>query len=153
METNHDLREQLVNTMSQMKLPWESTPEDFFILVFMMCSASNQHLLRSPESESLTPEFCAELEKFSVGFMQMYDVDLSPYTSFTDLMMNGNYHDRMGEICEKSIGTLKEMVAMEEITESGEIQLSPETQQKMVVDDLVADVLTKRMQMFFSFKE
>lgn len=153
MESNSDIRTQMIDLLSQWQQPWEGTPEEFYVFVFMMYSGTYQEVLEKDLSDPVNGMLRSHFETFAGGFMNIFAVDLSPYESFGDLIDNGNCDHLIREAAFKCKQTLEEICTLEEVTADGTIELSPETQKESALNDLITEIFMKRMQMFFSFKE
>lgn len=151
MESNADIRAQLIDILSHYQQPWEGTPEDFYVFVFLSYAAMNPEALEKDLSDPVNCVLRSHFEAFAGGFMNIFAVNLSPYENFGDLIDNGNYEDKIPEAAFKCQQKLEEICALQEVTADGTIELSTESQEKAAVNDIITEILMKRMQMFFRF--
>ncbi|BAV05627.1 hypothetical protein FLA_1638 [Filimonas lacunae] len=95
-----------------------------------------------------------ELEQFGVAFAQVFDVDLSPYESFSEMIDEVDYAERMQDICVKGLNFLQGEIALAEAVEGEEgIEYNNEMDVDDIAEDISHEILMTRMQRFFKFKD
>lgn len=152
METNSDLRTQLVDTLSHVQQPWESTPEDFYIFTFLLHSIGNMEIIEKDLSDPVNCVLRYKFEAFAKHLMQVFSVDLSPWSGIGDMIDNGDFRDRFREVIDKIAESIEGMFALQEVIEDTFVDPSEETQEKWAESELYTEILMKRMGMFFTFK-
>lgn len=148
MEANNPLYEQLKNNEAFEKQMWPATVEDFAVFVFMSCSAARPEMLSADPGTPLYHTFLRKVEETAELFMQGFEVNLFPYTSFMDILESEAFAERMLEVSEKCMSGAREMLAVQEATENNNIEVSKETQEEIAISQLFAQMLMQQMVSF-----
>lgn len=83
-----------INDLLATPLVWTATPEDFLDLVQVSTYAANPNNLPLTSAEKAQGLKAATADNMARAFMEVIQVNLSPYKDFSDLQKHACYHNR-----------------------------------------------------------